>query len=809
MEPYRSQSLYKLLLELFTADELRLFLRRLPYERDLTAELPSGAVSLAQLVYEATELLYRHGLVDAALFRALVQERPGRAALVGEVAQTLGVEAPTLPELEEAFFLAGEEVADDADAEVEPASDRPTPVYRSDEAALSAAVLSRAYAQQAWTSADAAWEQQIIRAQRTLRAGGELQPGDRLAGGRLQLIERLWFGEFTAFWLAWDEERQARAAIRVLFREWTAQPANLDRLRRVTDTLLSVRHPGLVPLLVPPDEEGGYWYLATPWREGGSLHQRIHQGALPPEGVLPVLTAMLDALRALHGASVLHLNLTPRTVLFDAAGAPALTDVGLWSPRSADRGVQTVRLGSLVYSAPELAEGATPDARADLWSVGVVGLCAWRGAEPTLREVMLQPEALVSLVPAPLQDLWSRLIDPDPRRRPERVDEVLAELAGPAPVPSPPPAAAPPALEARTSPVIAEVNASTLRFVGDADLSLSALEPNPFRPALQPGSGDEPPGRSGDLRRLLARVDARGSALVVGPRRSGKSWLLGYLGARLRLDHPVYSCSLQSKPCDTPDRLAASLAPALRGSPEPALAFEDLLRDAPGWPVVLLDEVGFLRQARLDLHPAVFGWLRGLGEELCSVIYAGSARDWRDALGQAQRLPGSSFGNDLETYPLGPLSEEAALAFLQNTAPRDVPISPDGPGRWIVARTGTWPFYLQVMGHALVERVREGRRFLLRDERPYDDLYRSAVLGRYEVAIQDRWRDLPEAAQQALLATDTLPPAWSACTPSEQEALRDAGLYAHYAGWLLMDDLPLCDWIATHRDELLKGQGVL
>jgi hypothetical protein len=73
------QALEKLLLSLFSADELRRWLRFLPDGERLVGGLPGPTASPAQLASDAVDLLERDGqLADAALWDRLIGERPRR-----------------------------------------------------------------------------------------------------------------------------------------------------------------------------------------------------------------------------------------------------------------------------------------------------------------------------------------------------------------------------------------------------------------------------------------------------------------------------------------------------------------------------------------------------------------------------------------------------------------------------------------------------------------------------------------------------------------------------------------------------------
>lgn len=80
----RRQRLERLLLGMFSADELRRFFRY-RYEDAVTESLPGPTSSLAHMVGIACDVLEKHDLVDGAFFAGLREERPRRSGEIDAV----------------------------------------------------------------------------------------------------------------------------------------------------------------------------------------------------------------------------------------------------------------------------------------------------------------------------------------------------------------------------------------------------------------------------------------------------------------------------------------------------------------------------------------------------------------------------------------------------------------------------------------------------------------------------------------------------------------------------------------------------
>ncbi|MFW6690318.1 FtsK/SpoIIIE domain-containing protein [Streptomyces sp. MAR4 CNX-425] len=316
------------------------------------------------------------------------------------------------------------------------------------------------------------------------------------------------------------------------------------------------------------------------------------------------------------------------------------------------------------------------------------------------------------------------------------------------------------------------------------------------------GGTGRPVGRDAELAWLRDRYATGTSVALLGPRRAGKTWVLGELERRLVADGARRVRKLtvphRASPVDSPDELAALLDPAVRGAASPA----DALLTRAGEPAAradreafLLDEVGRLA----EYHPAAVSWLRDLGQAGAWLVYTGTEKDWHTVVRSALTAPGSSFGNDVDKRILGPLGEPHALAFLTGTAANlGVDIEPGRAGTRILALVGTWPFYLQVMGDAVVRAVQADDRDPLTSGAALEELRRQELLiGRGE-QFQSRWAEIGPAGRAALLQVPGEPPPEPA--PAQRMELRDVGLLRPGDEWLA--DRPFFDWIALSQVSL-------
>jgi serine/threonine-protein kinase PpkA len=114
-------------------------------------------------------------------------------------------------------------------------------------------------------------------------------------------------------------------------------------------------------------------WLAMEYFPCGSLKARL-QHPLTESEALAYAGQLGQALAAIHAAGIVHRDLKPSNIMVRADDSLALIDFGLARPALAPSSVTSpnVRVGSPYYMAPEQIDGLPPDARCDLYALGIV-----------------------------------------------------------------------------------------------------------------------------------------------------------------------------------------------------------------------------------------------------------------------------------------------------------------------------------------------------------------------------------------------------------------------------------------------------
>ncbi|SCE69829.1 Serine/threonine protein kinase [Micromonospora purpureochromogenes] len=249
-------------------------------------------------------------------------------------------------------------------------------------------------------------------------------------------------GGFGVVYRAWQPDFARWVAVKVLAADWHGPSrARFERELRMLGRLSD--HPHIVTLHQAGRTAAGNPYLLMAYEEGGSLGDRLRDGAAGDwrEAVAGGI-AVAGALETAHRAGVLHRDVKPENILISGYGEPKLADFGQARPRSArPTGADGRVTASVLHAAPEVLRGEPASVAADVYALASTVLHWIRGAPPFAPADGESVESLLCRIAVdPVPDLrplgvpdgvcaaLERALAKDPARRPATAAAFAEEL---------------------------------------------------------------------------------------------------------------------------------------------------------------------------------------------------------------------------------------------------------------------------------------------------------------------------------------------------------------------------------------------
>jgi tRNA A-37 threonylcarbamoyl transferase component Bud32 len=271
--------------------------------------------------------------------------------------------------------------------------------------------------------------------------------------GQYQLLEKIGEGGMGTVYKAHHALLRRETALKLLTPD-KADPISIQRFEREVRLTCRLMHPNTIQIFDYGHTPEGIFYYAMEYLDGLNLAEFVDAYGPQPEGrVVNLLIQVCESLAEAHASGLVHRDIKPANVFVtDRGGVPDMVkvlDFGLVRPVASadntalDAADTEILAGTPNYMSPEAVEnGATADARSDLYSVGAVGYYLLTGqgvfdgetiAEICRKRVEEEPVPPSIRIGRPicphLEALILRCLERDPKDRPQSAHELLTLLA--------------------------------------------------------------------------------------------------------------------------------------------------------------------------------------------------------------------------------------------------------------------------------------------------------------------------------------------------------------------------------------------
>jgi len=266
----------------------------------------------------------------------------------------------------------------------------------------------------------------------------------RVLAGRYRVDELIGHGGMAKVYRGYDLTLGRAVAIKILDPELARDTAFRTRFRLEAQSASRMSHPSIVRVFDAGDEadpstgsgtqSGGTVtpYIVMELIHGTLLKDIISAGPVSVDDAVRYVDGILEALDYSHRAGVVHRDIKPGNVMVTEKGQVKVMDFGIAravSDSSSTVAETTQIIGTAAYFSPEQAKGEPVDARADLYSTGVVlyelltGRQPFRGESPVavayqhVSETPLAPSEVNEDSPGALDPIVLRALAKDPYQR--------------------------------------------------------------------------------------------------------------------------------------------------------------------------------------------------------------------------------------------------------------------------------------------------------------------------------------------------------------------------------------------------------
>ena len=196
-------------------------------------------------------------------------------------------------------------------------------------------------------------------------------------GGRYQIQSLIGQGGMASVYKAYDPNLRRAVAIKVIHPHLSSNPEFFRRFEEEATAVAHLRHPNIVQMY-DYNHDGDLYFMVMEFVLGETLQTRLKRlnaskRRLSIKEVITFTAEICDAAFYAHQRGMIHRDIKPANIMLDVDGKAILMDFGIARMVGASQHTATgAVLGTAMYMSPEQIQGLQTDARADIYSIGVM-----------------------------------------------------------------------------------------------------------------------------------------------------------------------------------------------------------------------------------------------------------------------------------------------------------------------------------------------------------------------------------------------------------------------------------------------------
>lgn len=265
---------------------------------------------------------------------------------------------------------------------------------------------------------------------------------NKMLDGRYRIEKLLGAGGMANVYKATDMKENRPVAVKVLRAEFMNNADLVRRFKNESKAISVLDHPNIVKVYDINITEK-LSYIVMEYVEGITLkdYMNYRKQPLTVKETMHFVRQTLLALQHAHEKGIVHRDVKPQNIMLLQNGSIKVMDFGIARfSRSENQTVTDKAIGSVHYISPEQAKGDVTDAKADIYSVGVMmyemlsGRLPFDSDSPVSIAIKQIADTATPLrqvnpnVPEGLAAITARAMAKDPRSRYPSAREMLADL---------------------------------------------------------------------------------------------------------------------------------------------------------------------------------------------------------------------------------------------------------------------------------------------------------------------------------------------------------------------------------------------
>lgn len=262
----------------------------------------------------------------------------------------------------------------------------------------------------------------------------------KLLDDRYEILEIIGEGGMAVVYKALCHRLNRYDAVKIMRDDMASDEEFRRRFCAESHAVAMLSHPNIVAIYdVSHSDE--IEYIVMELVDGITLKQYMdRRGAVSWREAVHFSKQICKALSHAHERGIIHRDIKPQNIMLLRDGTIKVADFGIAALESEMHEADGQAIGSIHYIAPEQARGECPDARSDIYSLGIVMYEMLTGKQPytgeSLGEVAVKhmnanpaaPHSIVADIPPELERITLKAMCADLDKRYNSADELLNDL---------------------------------------------------------------------------------------------------------------------------------------------------------------------------------------------------------------------------------------------------------------------------------------------------------------------------------------------------------------------------------------------